>query len=195
MTLDAVATVRAAGHTETRFHIAHGQYIAEEDLPRMAELGVVADISPALWFPGVIIDAICTCLPRDRAERIQPNRSLLDLGVLLAAGSDWPVMPSPNPWPGIQGLVTRADPSGHAPGTLWPEQALSVPEALLAYSLGAAQAMGADDVAGSLEAGKSADFVVLDRNPLAVPVTEIAATTVQQTWFAGRRVHPAPHRP
>ena len=117
------------------------------------------------------------------------DEDLLDLGVLLAAGSDWPVMPSPDPWPGIQGLVTRADPSGQAPGALWPEQALTVPEALHAYSLGVARAIGADDVTGSLEVGKSADFVVLDRDPLAVPVTELAATTVRQTWFAGRRVH------
>jgi len=192
MTLDAVAAVRAAGHTAPRFHIAHGQYIADEDLPRLAALDVVADISPALWFPTVIFEAICACVPRDRAERLHPNRSLLDAGVLIAGGSDWPVMPSPNPWYGIQGLVNRADPTGALPGRLWPEQGISVAEALYAYTLGAARAMGTDDVTGSLEPGKSADFVVLDRDPLTVPTDRLAATTVEQTWFAGRKVHERP---
>jgi predicted amidohydrolase YtcJ len=188
-TLDAVAAVRAAGHTRPAFHIAHGQYIADDDLPRLAALGVVADISPALWFPTVIFAAICACVPRERAERLHPNRSLLDAGVLVAGGSDWPVVPSPNPWYGIQGLVTRADPAGTFPGRLWPEQAITAEEALHAYTLGAARAMGTDDVTGSLEAGKSADFVVLDRDPLAVPADQLAGTLVEETWFAGRKVH------
>jgi predicted amidohydrolase YtcJ len=189
MTLDAVAAARAVGHTSTRFHIAHGQYIADEDLPRLAELDVVADLSPALWFPGVIVEAICACIPRERAERLHPNRDLLDAGVLLAGGSDWPVMPSPNPWYGIQGLVNRADPTGTFPGRLWPEQGITVAEALYAYTLGGARAMGTDDVTGSLEVGKSADFVVLDRDPFAVPVDQLAETVTEQTWFAGRKVH------
>jgi predicted amidohydrolase YtcJ len=189
MTLDAVAEVRAAGLRAPLFHIAHGQYVAEDDVPRLAELGVVADLSPPLWFPGVIFEAICACLPRHRAERLHPNRTLRSAGVLLAAGSDWPVMPSPNPWPGIQGLVTRSDPWGEFPGQLWPEQALTVPEALHAYSLGAAQAMGLSDVTGSIEVGKSADLVVLDRNPLDGEVTDLAATEVEATYFAGRRVY------
>ena len=128
-------------------------------------------------------------MPRERVERLHPNRTLLDLGVLLAAGSDWPVMPSPNPWYGIQGLVSRADPAGEFPGTLWPEQAVTVAEALHAYSLGTALAMGTADVTGSLTPGKSADFVVLDRDPFAVAVDELGTTTAQSTWFAGRPVY------
>ncbi|MGI5127821.1 amidohydrolase [Pseudonocardia sp. CA-107938] len=189
MTLDAVAHVRASGHTGTRFHIAHGQYVDPADVPRLAELDVVADLSPPLWFPGVIPEAICACVPRERAERLHPNRDLLDAGALLAGGSDWPVMPSPNPWYGIQGLVSRADPTGTFPGRLWPEQSITVAEALHAYTLGGARAMGTDDVTGSLEVGKSADFVVLDRDPLAVPVDQLGGTVTEQTWFAGRKVY------
>jgi predicted amidohydrolase YtcJ len=98
-------------------------------------------------------------------------------------------VPSPNPWYGIQGLVTRADPTGTFPGELWPEQAITVAEALHAYTLGAARAMGTDDVTGSLEAGKSADFAVLDRDPLTVAPDQLAGTVVEETWFAGRKVH------
>jgi predicted amidohydrolase YtcJ len=85
--------------------------------------------------------------------------------------------------------VNRADPTGAFPGQLWPEQGISVAEAIHAYTLGGARAMGTDDVTGSLEPGKSADFVVLDRDPLATPADRLAETTVAQTWFAGRKVY------
>ncbi|MEV0053508.1 amidohydrolase family protein [Saccharopolyspora sp. NPDC050389] len=75
---------------------------------------------------------------------------------------------------------------------MWPEQAITLHEAVYAYTLGAARAMGTDDVTGSLEPGKSADFVVLDRDPFAVPIDQVASTTVKQTWFAGRKVHDRP---
>lgn len=191
--LDAVAAVRAAGHTGTRFHLAHGQYVADADLGRLAALGVVADLSPALWFPSPVVDAICACVPRGRAQRIHPNRDLLRSGVLLAVGSDWPVVGSPDPWPGLQGLVTRADPTGTAPGRLWPEQALTPAEALHAATLGAARAAGIDDVTGALTPGRAADLAVLDADPLTVPHDEIAGTRVLATWFAGREVYRREH--
>jgi predicted amidohydrolase YtcJ len=188
MVLDATAVLRDRGHTDTVVQIAHGEYIADDDLPRMATLGIVADLSPPLWFPGVILEAICRCIPRDRARRMCPNRTLLDLGVVMAGGSDWPVMPSPNPWIGIQGLVTRADPSGVHPGTLWPEQALTLDEALRIYTIGVAQATGLAAVTGSLAVGKSADFTVLNHNPFAVPSSDLVTLSSLQTWFAGRLV-------
>ncbi|MFI6166247.1 amidohydrolase [Nocardia sp. NPDC051052] len=189
MLLDAVAEVRDAGYSGTIVQLAHGEYIAAADLPRVAELNVVADLSPPLWFPGVIFEAHCHCLPRDRAIRMCPNRTLLDSGVLLAGGSDWPVTPSPNPWIGIQGLVTRADPTGVFAGTLGPEQALTVTEALRAYTIGVARASGLGAVAGSLAPGKSADFTVLDRDPFAIDPTELVDAKSVATWFAGRPVH------
>ena len=84
LVLDTVAKVRAAGHTEPKYHIAHGQFVHEQDIPRFAELDVTADISPSLWFPGVIAEAIATVLPADRASKMQPNRSLLDAGARVA---------------------------------------------------------------------------------------------------------------
>lgn len=188
-TLDAVEKVRAEGYTEARFQIAHGQFVHPDDLPRFAALDVAADISPFLWVPGVIPAAIAEVLPGDRAARMQPNRALLDSGALVAGGSDWPVSESPNAWEGIEGLVTRRDPAGVHPGALWPEQAISLPEAIEAFTLGSARAMGLGDVTGSLAPGKSADFVVLDRDPFRIDVTDLSATKVSETWFAGRRVY------
>ncbi|WP_454132540.1 amidohydrolase [Microbacterium lacticum] len=185
--LDAIAAVRRAGHRDVKYQIAHGQFVHPDDLPRFAELDVAADISPYLWFPGVIPDAIAHVRPD--AARMQPNRALLDLGVLVAGGSDWPVSVSPDPWEGIQGLVTRADPLGRAPGTLWPEQAVTLDEALRIFTVNGAAAMGLDHETGSLTVGKSADFAVLSQDPFAVPTDRIVDTHAVQTWFAGRLVH------
>ncbi|CAM3907855.1 amidohydrolase [Kibdelosporangium persicum] len=184
--LDAVSTIRAEGYTETRFHVAHGQFVHPDDLPRFAELGVAADISPFLWVPGVIPEAIAGVLPAERAARMQPNRALLDSGALVAGGSDWPVSESPNAWEGIAGLVTRQDPYGRRPGALWPAQAITLAEAIEVFTLGGARACGLDDVTGALTPGRSADFVVLDRNPFRT--ADVAGTQAVETWFAGRRV-------
>ena len=187
MVLDTVETLRAEGVTQ-RYQIAHGQFIAEADLPRLAALGVSADISPFLWVPGVIPDAIATAVPAERAARMQPNRTLIDSGALVAGGSDWPVSETPDAWEGIEGLVTRADPSGRHPGTLWAEQAITLAEAIEVFTINGARAMGLGEIAGSLEVGKAADFVVLDTNPFEVAAHELAEVRVAQTWFAGERV-------
>ncbi|GGA63072.1 amidohydrolase [Pseudoclavibacter endophyticus] len=187
--LDAIEVLRSEGYTSTRFQIAHGQFVSEDDRVRMRDLSVIAEISPFLWYPGEIPKAIAEVLPEDRARRMQPNRALTDLGVLVAGGSDWPVCPSPNLWEGIAGLVTRADPTNEYPGTLWPEQALTVAEALRVFTINGAEAAGLDHVTGSLEPGKSADFAVIDRDPFVVDPADIAGTRVQETWFRGRRVY------
>lgn len=186
--LNAVETLRGEGFTETRYQVAHGQFVHPDDIPRFAALGVSADISPFIWVPGPIVEAIREVLPRDRADRMQPNRSLIDAGAIVAGGSDWPVSASPNAWEGIHGLVTREDPSGEYPGTLWPEEAITLDEAIAVFTINAAEAMGLAEETGSLEVGKSADFVLLDRDPFAHPANELVRTRVDETWFAGRRV-------
>lgn len=189
MVLDAVEAVRADGYTAPRYQIAHGQFIAQDDLPRFAQLGVAADISPFLWFPGVIADALATVRPAAEVHGLQPNRSLIDSGALVAGGSDWPVSETPNAWEGIQGLVTRADPSGQRPGVLGAEQAITLQEAIEVFTVNGARAMGLGDVTGSLEAGKSADLVVLDRDPFSVPVAELVTLRAERTFFAGEQVY------
>ncbi|WP_295034864.1 MULTISPECIES: amidohydrolase [unclassified Microbacterium] len=189
LVLDVAERLRADGFT-TPIQIAHGQFLADSDIPRLAALDVVADISPFIWFPGIIPQMLTEVLG-ERAEHSQPNRALIDAGALVAGGSDWPVSESPNPLEGIQGLVTRADPLRRAPGTLWPEQAITAEEALQVFTRNAAVAMGLGAETGSLEVGKSADFVVLDRDAIAGPADAIIDAQVLATWFAGREVYAA----
>ena len=189
LVLDVAERLRGEGVT-TPIQIAHGQFLADTDIPRLQALDVSADISPFIWFPGVIPQALADVLG-ERAEHSQPNRALIDSGALVAGGSDWPVSESPNTLEGLQGLVTRADPLGRAPGVLWPEQAISAEEALEVFTINAATAMGLGAETGSLTPGKSADFVVLARDAIAGPPDEIVHTPVISTWFAGREVHAA----
>lgn len=189
--LDAVEHLRTSGDTTTRVHIAHGQFIDKSDLPRLAQLEVTSDMSPFVWFPGIIPSALCQVLPDHIASHVQPTRDLLDRGTLLAMGSDWPVSPTPNPWYGIHGLVTRADPFRKSPGTLWREQALTLAESLQICTANGAEAMGLGDVTGRIAPGYSADLIVLDENPFERDPLTLADTRVLETWFEGRVVYRA----
>ena len=108
--------------------------------------------------------------------------------ILERDGADWPVSDSPDPLEAVQGLVTRADPHGLRSGTLWVEQAITLDEALDAVTIAAARSMDLDELTGSLTAGKSADFVILDGTLDEAHPERIAATRVRETWFSGRQV-------
>lgn len=189
--LDAIDVVRSFnGPTKIIHHIAHASYIAPQDVQRFAELGVAADLSPFLWYPTSFLEGHKQTMGEARALRFWPNKDLLAAGALLAGGSDWPVMPNPDPWNGMEGLVTRKNPSGEFAGVaLWPEQAVDIATALEIFTINSARAIGLADTVGSLEVGKSADFIVLDRNVLEIPADEIADTKVLTTYFEGRVVY------
>lgn len=188
--LDAIDVVRSFnGPTNLRHHIAHASFIDPPDIPRFKALNVVADLSPIIWFPSAIVEAIKVAVPEERAMHFWPNRDLHEAGALMAAGSDWPVVPEPDPWWGMEGMVTRKNPRGEVGGALWPEQAIDVETAVEVYTLNAARAMGLEGVTGSLAVGKSADIIVLERNLFETPADEIADTKVRTTYFAGRAVY------
>lgn len=187
--LDAIDVVRSFNGPGLRHQIAHASFVDPAEIPRFAELDVVADLSPPLWFPSVIIEAIRSAVPQPLVDRIAPIRSLIDAGALVAGGSDWPVVPDPSPWPSIQGMVTRRDPTGRLDGALCPEEAIGVEQALRAYTINAAQATGLAHLTGSIEVGKSADLAILDTLLFDVDPGQLGATEVLQTWFEGRCVH------
>lgn len=187
--LDAVEIVRRLRGPGKLHHIAHASFIDPRDLPRFRELNVVADLCPAIWFPCAITVANSAVIEAGRAERYWPNRELYETGALLAAGSDWPVVGLPDPWFGLEGMVTRRNPKGGYPGALWPEQALSVERAIEIYTRNPARAMGIEHLTGSIEAGKSADVIVLDQNLFEIPPERLSKTRVVSTYFEGRLVH------
>ncbi|MEJ2623569.1 MAG: amidohydrolase [Pseudolabrys sp.] len=189
--LDAIEVVRTFnGPTDLIHHIAHASYIAPDDIPRFAELGVAADLSPIIWFPTVFLESHKAAMGAERAQRFWPNRDLKNAGALMAGGSDWPVVPNPDPWQGIEGMVTRRNPAGDFPGAaLWPEQALDLETVIRIYTIDAARAAGLDKVTGSIEVGKSADMIVLDQALFDVPVDRLAETNVEATFFEGRKVY------
>jgi len=188
--LDAIQAAREAnGDSGLRHELAHAGYVDPVDIPRFAELNAVADLSPVIWHPSPIIAAVVSAVGEERGRKYWPVRDFIHAGVSLLAGSDWPAaVPDANPWTGIEALVSRKDPRGTTPGALWPEQSITLEEALAIYTVGGARALRMEDRIGSLEIGKSGDLIVLDRNLFEVPVEDISDTRVEMTFFEGRLV-------
>ena len=188
--LDAIAAARKAnGNSGLHHEIAHAQLIAPSDLPRFKALDAVAELSPILWYPSPLVEMMAQVLGRERANRFWPIRSMLAAGVPMVYGSDWPsVVPSPNPWPGIEAMITRQDPVGSSAATLASEQAISLAQALVIFTRNGARAMRMEHDSGSIEVGKSADLIVLDRNLFEIAPTQISDTQVLETVFEGRVV-------
>lgn len=190
--LDAVEQVRASRGKGPLFQIAHVEYIDAADLRRFAALGVVPDASPYIWFPSVIQESIAKQIPAAVFDKSWPLRDLLLDGALVSGGSDWPCSaPTPDPWTGLETLITRRNPDPAVVGTLNEPQALDVEQAVAAFTRHPAAAMGLQDRVGMLREGLSADFIVLDRNIFTVDPGQIHAVQVHQTWFEGRLVYEA----
>ena len=124
-------------------------------------------------------------------QRWVPIADALKTDALVVAGSDWPVIPSVNPWLGIEALVTRARPGG-SKEQLGPEQAISRAQAFEIFTVNGARLMGLGNVSGSLAPGMSADFIVTDRNPYTVPISTLHSIRVMMTFIDGERVYERP---
>ncbi len=185
--LDLFAEVaKQNGPRDRRFRIEHVQHLRPADYPRFKELGVVASMQPyhviddGRWAEGRI--------GAKRCARSYAYRSLLDAGAKLAFGSDWPVAPL-DPLPGIDAAVNRRTLDGKHPNGWFPEQRITVAEAVEAYTLGSAFGGFQEKDRGSIEAGKFADFVVLSRDIFdATERDKIAETKVMLTVVGGKVV-------
>lgn len=187
--LDAVAQTRSSnGMNDLRHHIAHLQLVQPSDLPRFRELGVVANCQ-AYWAQSEpqMDDLTIPFLGEERARLQFPFGDLVRNGATLAMGSDWAVTTA-DPLAQIEVAVTRADPARRQARPFLPEQALSLPVALRAFTAGSAY-VNHDDDAGTLRVGARADVAVLDRDVLEAPDVLPADATVSMTVAAGRVVH------
>ena len=181
--LDAFEAARASnGNRELIHEVSHAELIHPDDIPRFAELNVAAEMCPILWHPIPGLDWELWLGP-DR--KVWPVKSLLEAGALVTYGSDWSVVPTPNPWPGIEAMVTRAEPVGNGEETLWVEQAITLEDAIRIFTANSAVANKVGDTSGSLEVGKDADFIVLDRNIFDVPITDVSDTQVLLSVVGG----------
>ncbi len=196
--LDAVAAARAAnGVRGGRHHIAHIQVVHPDDLPRFRALGVAANCQP-LWACNEpqMTELTVPFLGPERAGWQYPFGSLAASGAQLCFGSDWPVS-SPNPMWEMHTAVNRTAPPGYpygGPGSdepFLPAERLSLPAAIAAFTIGSAYINHDEREAGSIEPGKRADLVVLDRNLFALPATEIGLAQVDLTIVDGVMVHQA----
>jgi predicted amidohydrolase YtcJ len=192
LALDAIEQARLAnGQSGLRHEVAHAGYIHPDDVPRFAALNATVDLSPYLWYPRPIIDSIIGAVG-ERAQYYWPIRDLHESGATMAIGSDWPsVAVSMNPWPAIEAMVTRRNPHTDAPEALWPEQSITLEQALEIFTLGGALAYRLETVTGSIEVGKSADFIVLDQNLFEIPIESVSDTGIMQTYFEGELVYSA----
>ena len=188
--LDAFAAVYAKrpGARALRNRIEHAQVVAPADIPRFRSLGLVASMQPthATSDMNMAEDRV----GHERLRGAYAWRPFLKQGTRVAGGSDFPVE-SPNPFYGLSAAVTRQDRDGHPRGGWHAEQAMTRIEALRAFTLDAAWASHAEAAVGTLEPGKRADFILVDRDYFKVAPARIGNTRVLETWVEGRRVYAA----
>ncbi|WP_280456010.1 amidohydrolase [Nocardia brasiliensis] len=185
MALDAYTTVLGSVQgPRLRHRIEHAQVLAPPDLPRLAQLGLIASMQPSHATDDMNMAE--TRIGPARLAGAYAWRPLLDHGTILAAGSDFPVS-SYRPFDGIHAAVTRADRDGQPIDGWHREQALTVVEALRAYTLDAAYASHQERSLGSIEPGKHADLVLVDQDPFS-PQRALWRTEVLQTWVGGKCV-------
>jgi|HubBroStandDraft_6_1064221.scaffolds.fasta_scaffold63538_2 predicted amidohydrolase YtcJ len=171
---------------QLRNRIEHAQVVALSDIPRFKQLDLIASMQPthATSDKNMAQDRIGA----ERLKGAYAWRTFLNQGTKIAGGSDFPVE-SDNPFFGLFSAVTRTDHDNQPPGGWHPEQAMTLVEALRAFTLDAAYAEHNEQHIGSLEPGKWADFILVDRDLFKIPAQDIWKIKVQQTWVGGQRVY------
>ncbi|GAB5500611.1 MAG: amidohydrolase [Pseudohongiellaceae bacterium] len=179
--------IEESGSRDLRHRVEHAQVLRYEDILRFAQLGVI----PAMQATHATSDKN---MAQDRLGEVRIQgayawRKLLDAGAIIANGSDFPVE-SPNPFFGLHAAITRQDQNNEPPGGWFQEESMTREEAFASFTIDAAYAGHQESIIGSLEPGKKADFILIDRDLFTIPASDIWQTEVLQTWVNGRRIHP-----
>ena len=177
------------GPLGNRHHLSHIQMFDPADIPRFAELDAIANFQP-LWAYAdeYVTDLTIPFIGEERARWMYPIKSVLDTGAIVAFGSDWSVSTA-NPFPQIETAVTRRGAFDEPMPVFIPEERIDLESALVAFTINAAYVNKHEDQTGSIEVGKLADLIVLDRNLFEIEPAEISETQVLLTLFEGRAVH------
>jgi predicted amidohydrolase YtcJ len=186
LALDAIeAARRANGKADHRHHIAHIELLHPDDIGRFATVGAVANMQPFWAMDEAQMRTLrIPVLGADRARWQYPFRSLVDAGARLAGGSDWPVTTA-NPMLEMEVAITRTDTDARDGPALFPEERLTLDEALTAFTLGSAHVNHMDDETGSIEVGKQADLAILDRDIRATDAGPLGEAKVVATLVGG----------
>lgn len=177
---------KADGPRDRRWRIEHSQHLAPGDFARFAQLNVIASVQPT----QAIDDGRWaeTRIGHERAGRMHAYRTFIDHGVRLAFGTDWPVV-ALDPLLTLYAATTRATLDGKHDQGWFPEQKLSIQEAIAAYTMGSAYAEFQEHEKGSIEPGKLADFVLLSEDVLTIAPAKIRDSHVLKTWLGGVEIY------
>ncbi|HAB15217.1 MAG TPA: amidohydrolase [Verrucomicrobiota bacterium] len=190
--LDAIEAIRKDnGFSDTRPQLAHLELVAPSDIARFRKLGTVANFSPMWCYSDAwIVEGTIPALGPERSGRLYQIQSFLNSGAVVSAGSDWPIT-ALNPFEAIQVGITRIPLDNPSAPPWTPEERATLPDLIAMYTINGAYANHHEKTTGSLETGKAADFIIIDRNLFDVPVLEIRKTRVLRTYLDGKEVWPA----
>jgi predicted amidohydrolase YtcJ len=192
--LNAVEATRRANGSGRRHHLAHSMLVYPEDVPRLnfSRSNFIVELSPyQLWIP----DPHGASPWADMVGRDLFNNtfgvinSMVKAGAITCYGSDWDNVPEPDPWLGLEGMITRQFPGKPEYGRFNPQERLDVETAIEIFTRNGAVAMEKENETGSIEVGKSADFIVINQNLLEIPPQKIHETEVLQTVLQGKTVY------
>jgi len=191
LALDAVeGAQKANGVSGLRHHISHCVIVDEKDMPRFKELDVVVDFSPFFPYRGTVHNNHIPAVGEEDFAKWYAVKSMMDQGVVVAIATDYPVTEL-NPFVNMESSVTRMDPHGLNTDQHAPEEAITVEQAIKAYTWNPAYILGWEKEMGSIEPGKLADMVVLNQNPLEVSGPEISEIKVLKTLLSGEVIYDA----
>jgi predicted amidohydrolase YtcJ len=192
--IDALEAVKEKnGAIKARHQLGHASLIHPDDLPRLKEVDLTSEFSPVLWFPNGMVEGYSGALGPERVEKLWPMRSVLEAGGRINIATDGPLFWR-EPMETLESAITRRVPGGEG-NAVGPDEAVDLATGIRAMTLDAAYLMNQDDTTGSIEVGKYADLIVLDRNLFGIPKTEISNASVQITVFDGRVVFDATSDP
>ncbi|HSI63935.1 MAG TPA: amidohydrolase, partial [Candidatus Saccharimonadia bacterium] len=191
--LDAYEDINAKRSIrDTRSCITHSNFMSKEAVERAAKLGVMMDIQP-IWL-HLDSRTLLAQFGQERTRWFQPLKTIFETGGIVGGGSDHmqkigsfrSVNPY-NPWLGMWIAITRK--AKHLDAPMHPEEALTREQAIRMYTVNNARILFLDHVTGTLEKGKAADLILVDRDPLSCPIDDLSQTAVLKTWLAGKLVY------